>query len=334
MTRALAQAAVPRRALSGVPVKPAGSRWAGRGGRLGGAGLVVVGLAISWGLSVALDGAAHVAPHWFYLPIMYAGLRFGRAGAAATAGAAVLVAGPLLPADVDTWTPQAASDWISRGLFLVLIGMVIAHLFARLRQTSTAERDAAELRVRLMAQDRFRVLVETAGDVITVLAADGTVISRDGPVSAVFGPAAAGLRGRLDALLHPDDQGVLSNALARLPAVGATVVSTQTLRVRVSDGDGGWRQLETALRDLRADPSVAGIVLNSRDVTTQTSLEHRLRHQACHDALTGLANRTLLADRFVQALTAGQRSGQCTALMLLDLDRFKDINDTHRVEGR
>jgi len=75
------------------------------GGRARGVGLIAAGLAGCWLLSLALGGAAHVAPHWFYLPIMWAGMRFGRRGAALTASAAVVIAGPLLPADVETWAP-------------------------------------------------------------------------------------------------------------------------------------------------------------------------------------------------------------------------------------
>jgi len=51
-------------------------------------------------------------------------------------------------------------------------------------------------------------------------------------------------------------------------------------------------------------------------------------HDALHDGLTGLPNRTLLADRFDQALRAGYRSASATALLLIDLDRFKEVNDT------
>ena len=174
-------------------------------GRARAVGLIAAGLAGCWLLSVALGGAAHIAPHWFYLPIMWAGMRFGRRGAALTASAALVIAGPLLPADVGTWAPQEVSDWVSRGVFFLGIGLVVAQLFVRLRQAGETDVQAAELRARLFAQARFQVLVETSSDVITVLGDDGSVVSRDGPVLAVFGDAAGSLAGgRLDELLHPD----------------------------------------------------------------------------------------------------------------------------------
>lgn len=66
----------------------------------------------------------------------------------------------------------------------------------------------------------------------------------------------------------------------------------------------------------------------ARDITTQKQYEKQLEFQATHDLLTGLPNRLLLKDRLDQAIHYAQRSGRIVALILLDLDRFKVVNDT------
>ena len=71
---------------------------------------------LSWVAAYFLGGGTNVAPHWFYIPVFLAGLRFGPLGALVTAVISTFVAGPLLPANVATNTPQALSDWVSRGM--------------------------------------------------------------------------------------------------------------------------------------------------------------------------------------------------------------------------
>lgn len=73
---------------------------------------------------------------------------------------------------------------------------------------------------------------------------------------------------------------------------------------------------------------LAGFVLMLNDVTERRRYEETIHHLAYHDALTGLPNRILLSDRLGQALASANRTGGRGALMILDLDRFKDINDT------
>jgi diguanylate cyclase (GGDEF)-like protein/PAS domain S-box-containing protein len=70
----------------------------------------------------------------------------------------------------------------------------------------------------------------------------------------------------------------------------------------------------------------AGLV--SEDITEEHKAEEALRHLALHDSLTGLPNRALLQDRVATALAAGRRTGQPVALLVMDLDQFKEINDT------
>jgi signal transduction histidine kinase/ActR/RegA family two-component response regulator len=93
----------------------------------------------SWLIAYYLGGGTNVAPHWFYLPIFLAGLRFGLVGALVTGIIATFVAGPLLPADVATHSPQLLSDWVSRGIFFVLIGLFVTALFDWLKRLAERE---------------------------------------------------------------------------------------------------------------------------------------------------------------------------------------------------
>ncbi|HEY0583324.1 MAG TPA: EAL domain-containing protein, partial [Chloroflexota bacterium] len=89
-------------------------------------------------------------------------------------------------------------------------------------------------------------------------------------------------------------------------------------------------------REFAADVSVARMrlggenlfILSVRDITARKQAEAALQHQALHDSLTDLPNRVLLHDRLQQAIRAAQRSGAAVALLVMDLDRFKEVNDT------
>ncbi|MCH8813655.1 MAG: EAL domain-containing protein [Chloroflexi bacterium] len=77
-----------------------------------------------------------------------------------------------------------------------------------------------------------------------------------------------------------------------------------------------------------ADGTVEGIVAVLVDITERKRAEKTIRHLAYHDGLSGLPNRTLFVDRLKQAVAAARRSGELVAVMFLDLDHFKDVNDT------
>ncbi len=106
---------------------------------------------------------------------------------------------------------------------------------------------------------------------------------------------------------------------------------------RARHTDGSWRWMEHSVRAAFDDPVIKGIITNARDVTERKNMEEALCHQALHDPLTGLPNRTLLRDRLDQALltvarrlpdAASPANRGTVALLLLDLDRFKEVNDT------
>jgi diguanylate cyclase (GGDEF)-like protein len=98
--------------------------------------------------------------------------------------------------------------------------------------------------------------------------------------------------------------------------------------LRLRRKDGSVCQLETVFTDLLDDPNVAGVVVTARDVTERRALEEQLAHQAFHDSLTGLANRALFRDRVEHALELTRRRDRVIAVLFIDLDDFKTINDS------
>jgi diguanylate cyclase (GGDEF)-like protein len=96
---------------------------------------------------------------------------------------------------------------------------------------------------------------------------------------------------------------------------------------KVKDKFSEWRHLEAHVTDMRSDRWVRSVVLNARDVTERLQLEQELTRQAFHDGLTGLPNRALFRDRLDQALVRSIRSEENLAVLLLDLDGFKQVND-------
>ena len=99
------------------------------------------------------------------------------------------------------------------------------------------------------------------------------------------------------------------------------------LSVRLRGADGGYRHLELVADNRLSDPLIDGILLNMRDVSERLALLEQLRHQAFHDSLTGLPNRALFEDRLRRALVRLRRSGGFAAVMFVDLDDFKTVND-------
>jgi EAL domain-containing protein (putative c-di-GMP-specific phosphodiesterase class I) len=102
-------------------------------------GGVVLGLAASWLVAYLVGGAGVAAPHWFYLPVLYAAARFGSLGAGVSALAAGLLAGPLMPLDVAAGVAQQPQDWITRAAFFVIIGQAMALVIGLSRSAMTAE---------------------------------------------------------------------------------------------------------------------------------------------------------------------------------------------------
>jgi diguanylate cyclase (GGDEF)-like protein/PAS domain S-box-containing protein len=198
--------------------------------------------------------------------------------------------------------------------------------FARAYQALTAEveeRKPAERAVRA-SEERFRSLVQNSSDVINIVDADGGVRYHSESVRRVLGYDPAELvDGDPLSLVHPDDRERVARFVAEA-ALRPGVTAAETWRMRHRDRT--WLHSETVAANLLEDPNVRGLVLNTRDVSDRKELEAQLVHQAFHDGLTGLANRTLFAERVELALG---RAGQGElAVLFIDLDDFKHVNDS------
>jgi diguanylate cyclase (GGDEF)-like protein len=120
--------------------------------------------------------------------------------------------------------------------------------------------------------------------------------------------------------VHPDDLALVHGAYTH--GVPAEIV------FRLLNRFGEWRHLEAHVTDLRSDRQIRGVVFNARDISERVRLEEQLTRQAFHDGLTGMANRALFRDRLDQALARSARSLGVLAVLLVDLDGFKQVNDS------
>jgi diguanylate cyclase (GGDEF)-like protein/PAS domain S-box-containing protein len=176
------------------------------------------------------------------------------------------------------------------------------------------------------SEARFQTLVQNASDVILIVRPDTTITYQTPSTLRILGYASGSLEGkRLTTLLHPDD---VEQALAGCTAVAVKAGSSVAALWRIKHFDGSWRRIEVMTTNLLADPTVEGMVLTMRDVTERMSLEEELKHQAFHDALSGLANRALFRDRLEHALLRAARSHTALAVLFIDLDDFKMVNDS------
>ncbi|MEU2350341.1 EAL domain-containing protein [Modestobacter sp. NPDC049651] len=167
------------------------------------------------------------------------------------------------------------------------------------------------------SEQRLRVLTDAISDMVAVVTPDGTVGWASPSYRRGLGQEPAALVGRCwpDAV-HPDDEALVRDALARCPQV-------TSVEHRVALGTGGWAWVETTLAPTPGDD---GVVLSSRFVGDRRALEAELRRQATHDSLTGLANRALVRQTLAELVAPGHRADP-VGVLFCDLDEFKAVND-------
>jgi len=220
------------------------------------------------------------------------------------------------------------------GLMLVISGEPVGEQETRYALRTLAHQAALALGSAELAEEvhrqnseaRFSTLVQNTSDLITVLAADNTVLYQSPSIERVLGYTPEEVVGRsFEELLHSDEQGRL---LRRLTDGAGATGRPEVIECLLRDKQGNLRHYEILHTDLLDDPAVGGIVLNGRDVSERKKFEEQLAHQAFHDPVTALANRALFNERVRHAVARTLREGVGMAVLFVDLDDFKTVNDS------
>ncbi|SEO70079.1 PAS domain S-box-containing protein/diguanylate cyclase (GGDEF) domain-containing protein [Actinacidiphila rubida] len=178
-------------------------------------------------------------------------------------------------------------------------------------------------------ESHFRSLVQGSSDVIMIAAPSG--------VLRYVSPAAKGVYGRdpeelvgteLAAHIHPADLGRVVHEVRRFLAAPpgeepATRIECRIRSGHARDGHEGWLHVESSVNRFQG-----GLIFNSRDVTERVALQAQLQHNASHDPLTDLPNRALFTERLGNALGGRRAADGRAAVLYVDLDGFKAVNDT------
>jgi diguanylate cyclase (GGDEF)-like protein/PAS domain S-box-containing protein len=199
----------------------------------------------------------------------------------------------------------------------VVVGEAVAWGVARLQRSESALEESRE---------RYMASFEEAPMGIALCSVEGTLLRVNRSYAAIFGSAPEEMRGRrlLD-LIHPDDRAATRANMDSLLA-GDIDSCTAEKRYLPVDRPEVWVSVSASCaRDRSGRPLY--VIVQIEDITERRALREQLAHAVVHDQLTGLPNRVMFMDRLESSLLRFATGGRAVALMFLDLDRFKLIND-------
>jgi diguanylate cyclase (GGDEF)-like protein/PAS domain S-box-containing protein len=193
----------------------------------------------------------------------------------------------------------------------------------RIVLSDIAERKRAEQAVREQ-EEFFRMIAENIEDFIAVLDLEGRRLYNSPSYARLFGDPEDMKGTDSFAEIHPDDRERVKRVFKETVQTG---ISLRT-EYRFVLADGSIRHMESCGELIRNSRDQASrVVVVSRDITERKQVEEQIRNLAFYDTLTQLPNRHMLDDRLNQAMAASKRSGRYGALMFLDMDNFKPLND-------
>ena len=224
------------------------------------------------------------------------------------------------------------ADFGTLGILAFALVLLAFLQFDKARRSVGAH--VTERRILQESEARFRSLVQNSNDVICIVDAQGRALYSSPAVAEVFGLTDGQVRGsRLFELVHPDERPDVLRSFTDL--AGEPCGSSMKLECRVRHDRGEFKDLEITATNLLEDPNIEGVVLNARDISQRKEAERdnealhaQLEHQAFHDPLTGVANRALLRGRLEHAIARVTRSKEPLAVLFIDLDEFKAVNDS------
>jgi diguanylate cyclase (GGDEF)-like protein/PAS domain S-box-containing protein len=213
-----------------------------------------------------------------------------------------------------------AKDLLSSAAFIA-VTMVLLVLVRRVASV----KDDVELLAN--SEARFRSLVQNSSDVIFIIEPDTTIRYTSPSAKKVLGLHSKDLVGtKLINHVHPEDKQLATRFFMALQETSDATPGVQDWRLMRTDGPLIWT--ENTGTNLLREPTVEGFVINTRDVSERRTLQSRLAHQAFHDELTRLANRALFLNRVEHAVARVPRGKHLSAVLFLDLDGFKKVNDS------
>ena len=213
-----------------------------------------------------------------------------------------------------------AAAGLASGILPVFAGLLIL-LMRRQRTAAEALQSSEAL---------YRATFHQAATGILHIAPDGRILGMNEKCCHMLGYSADELRARtIFELSTPDARETLRQFLQHCLSTSPSAFSAEIEKpYQRKDGSILWVcEALGVVRDKQGQPDF--LVAVTQDITARKELEERLSHDASHDALTGLPNRKLFQERLLQVMESSRRHGRLAAVLYLDLDEFKEVNDRY-----